>query len=80
MKGFILRDDIPRPKESLLLAGCCNNGLSPKSESLLSSSGNLNGELSFVGDFTLFVGEAGPGDLKLRLLLTLIGAGYCCLG
>ena len=57
----------PRPRESRLERA--EEGTSANKESLLSEgSGNLKGEDSLVGEVRNFVGEAGPGDLKLRLL------------
>ena len=62
-----LRLGRPKPRESRL--DRAEEGTSANKESLLSEgSGNLKGEDSLVGEVTNFVGEAGPGDLKLRLL------------
>ena len=56
-----------RPRDSHL--NRAEEGTSANKESLLSEgSGNLNGEDSLVGQVRNLVGEAGPGDLKLRLL------------
>ena len=60
-------EDKPNPSESRLERA--ELGTSANKESLLSvGSGNLKGEDSLVGDVNNLVGDAGPGDLKLRLL------------
>jgi len=51
----------PSPSESLLLSTAA--GTVSKNASPGSPPGNLKGEVSFVGDVTVLVGEAGPGDL-----------------
>ena len=59
---------IPKPRESRL--DRAEDGTSANKESLLSDgSGNRKGEDSLVGEVIHLVGEAGPGDLKLRLLI-----------
>ena len=57
----------PRPRESRL--DRAEEGTSANKESLLSEgSANLKGEDSLVGEVRYLVGEAGPGDLKHKIL------------